>query len=367
MSGVIVHEWIESIGGAEKVLDSMARSFSDAEIVCLWNDAPDRYPDHLVRETWMARTPLRHHKALSLPAMLPTWRSLPFHDYDWALVSSHAFAHHVRFRKQPDDFRKYVYAYTPARYVWTPELDSRGSHAAIRAAASAFKGIDRKRAQEATSIAAISEHVKERIVRAWDRDSIVIHPPVDVERIHAVEDWSTLLTSEEEALVERLPSEFVMGASRFIPYKSLELVIRVAEAIGTTAVLAGSGPEQQRLEAVAAASSVPVVFVPRPSDALLFTLYKRSMAYVFPPVEDFGIMPVEAMAVGTPVICSDTGGVTETVIDGVTGIHIHDWNSSTLADEVSRAFSLDPEAARKHSWNFARSTFEEKLTRWVQA
>ncbi|PPG54027.1 MULTISPECIES: glycosyltransferase [unclassified Rathayibacter] len=367
MSGVIVHEWIEPFGGAEKVLDAMADSFSDAEILCLWNDAPDRYPDHVVRETWLARTPLRSHKALSLPAMLPTWRSQPFHDYDWALVSSHAFAHHVRFRNQPDGFRKYVYAYTPARYVWNPELDSRGDGAAVRAVAPAFRGIDRRRAQEATSIAAISEYVKERIDRAWDRDSIVIHPPVDVERIHAVADWSTHLTPEEERIVERLPSDFVLGASRFIAYKSLELVIRVAEAIGTTAVLAGSGPEKERLEAAAAASSAPVVFIPRPSDALLFTLYERSLAYVFPPVEDFGIMPVEAMAVGTPVICSDTGGATETVVDGVTGVHIHDWDSADLADEAIRALSLDPEAGRRHSWMFARSRFEEQLADWVRS
>ncbi|QWL29926.1 glycosyltransferase [Rathayibacter toxicus] len=367
MSGVIVHEWIEPIGGAEKVLDSMAATFQDAEIICLWNDAPDRYPDHLVRESWLARTPLREHKALALPAMLAAWRTLPYRGYDWALVSSHAFAHHVRFRKQPDDFRKYVFAHTPARYIWAPELDTRGSRASARATAPFFQSIDRRRAQEAFSIAAVSSYVQKRIDHAWNRESIIIHPPVDVERIHAVTDWSTQLTTEEEAIVEALPNEFVMGASRFIPYKALELVIRVAEAVETTAVLAGSGPDHARLKALAESASVPVVFVPRPSDALLFTLYARAMAYVFPPVEDFGIMPVEAMAIGAPVICSDRGGVTETVIDGVTGIHIHDWTSSTLADEVSRAFSLDPEACKQRSWAFARSRFEAELNDWIQA
>ena len=96
MTGLIVTEWIEGAGGAERVLDRMAELLPDADILCLWNDAPERYPGRSVRETWLAQTPLRRHKALTLPLMPMTWRSPRQQHYEWALVASHMFAHHVR-------------------------------------------------------------------------------------------------------------------------------------------------------------------------------------------------------------------------------------------------------------------------------
>ena len=95
MSGVIVHEWLESTGGAENVFDVLGRTFPDAARVCLWNDSDGRFTD--VQETVLARTPLRHSKAVALPFMPLVWRHLPALDADWVLCSSHAFAHHARF------------------------------------------------------------------------------------------------------------------------------------------------------------------------------------------------------------------------------------------------------------------------------
>ncbi|QPZ37481.1 glycosyltransferase [Paramicrobacterium chengjingii] len=368
MAGVLVHEWIEKIGGSENVLEALSHIFPDADMLCLWNNAAERFPDRVVRETALARSPLRGRKAAALPFVPAVWRNQTNHDYDWALVSSHSFAHHVSFRSQRPDFKKLVYTHTPARYIWTPELDARGRSVSARLAAPVFKGVDRRRAQEATSIAANSRYVAMRVKYAWQRDSEVIYPPVDVEAIQAITDWSSQLGEEEAQVATSLPSAFVLGASRWIPYKRLELTIDVAEALGMPAVIAGAGPEEKFLRSRAADSSVPVKFVHSPSNALLRTLYQRAILFVFPAVEDFGIMPVEAMAVGTPVLCNARGGTRESVLDGQTGRQIEDWQSASEVLAAARdAIACNRSVTRDHAATFSKTQFSRRITEWQKS
>ncbi|UNK70108.1 glycosyltransferase [Microbacterium sp. H1-D42] len=366
MAGLLVHEWIETSGGAEHVLEAMARAFPDADIQCLWNDAPQRFTDRRVRETWLARTPLRRHKALALPFTVPTWRSLrDADDAEWMLISSHLFAHHARLRRR--DVPKYVYAHTPARYIWDPELDERGSSAAVRAVAPAFRRVDRARAQEATAIAANSGFVRDRIRRAWDRDATVIHPPVAVDRILSKADWRDAVTDDERRVLNDLPDEYVLGASRFIPYKRLDLVILAAERAGLPAVIAGSGPDEDRLRALASEAGVPVTFVIFPSDALMYALMQRASAFVFPAVEDFGIVPVEAQAAGTPVVTGPVGGQLETFEDGVSGVVASSTEPVDLASAITTAVALrafDPAAATA---GFSEQVFATKIRDFVRS
>ncbi len=365
MSGLLVHEWIASSGGSENVLEAMARAFPDADIQCLWDDAPQRFAHREVQETWLARTPLRRSKALALPFTVAAWRGLSTRrEYDWMLVSSHLFAHHARLANR--DVPKYVYAHTPARYIWTPELDERGAGAAVRAVSPLFRRIDRRRAQEAVAIAANSAFVRDRIARAWQRDSTVIHPPVAVERILSREDWRTeVIDDRERALLDGLPTRFVLGASRFIPYKRLDLVIAAAEKADLPAVIAGRGPEQERLRAVAAAARVPVHFVISPSDALLYALMQRAGVLVFPAIEDFGIVPVEAQATGTPVVTGPIGGQVETFTDGVSGIAADSTDVADLARAVERALHLDDFDARAATERFSERTFGSAISSFV--
>ena len=144
VSGILVHEWLARHGGSENVFEVLSGVFPDAERFCLWNDSDGRFEN--VHETVLARTPLRRSKAAALPFMPAVWRHLPARDADWVLTSSHLFAHHARFAGPARHAPKLVYAHTPARYVWTPELDGRGSGLAARAASALLKPIDRKRA-----------------------------------------------------------------------------------------------------------------------------------------------------------------------------------------------------------------------------
>lgn len=229
--GLIVQEWIERTGGAERVLNEMVRTFPDSDLWCLWNDAPDRFPDHTVTESWLSRPPWRGRKAATLALMPPTWRRVTAPGvYDWVLVSSYVFAHHARLPASPDA-HSFVYVHTPARYVWAPDRDPRGAHPLVRAAAGPLRAVDRARARGAgRSFAANSHFIRERVRRAWDVDARVIHPPVDTTLLQSVSDWSDHLDDGERHLLASIPGPYILGASRFVAYKRLDAVIAAGDA-----------------------------------------------------------------------------------------------------------------------------------------
>ncbi|WP_110589636.1 glycosyltransferase [Microbacterium suaedae] len=362
MSGVIVHEWLERSGGAENVFEAMRSAFPDAASWCLWDDSAGRFPG--VRQTPLAATPLRRSKTLALPMMPFVWRSLPAADASWMLVSSHLFAHHARFRGAAREIPKYVYAHTPARYIWTPSLDPRGASPLVRAAAAAFKPLDRHRAREATAIAANSEFVATRIRDVWDRDAQVIHPPVRTSEFAGEPELSAV---EEEQLAA-LPEGFLLAVSRWVSYKKIDDAIHVAAASGRPLVIAGRGPDEARLRETAAESKARVEFLHHPSRSVLRALYRRAAALLFPPVEDFGIVAVEAMASGTPVVVNGVGGATESVVDGVTGAHLHDWADPVEArSAVETALAASGEACRRRAAEFDEAVFAERIRAFIAA
>ncbi|KQQ05657.1 MULTISPECIES: glycosyltransferase [unclassified Rathayibacter] len=359
--GLIVHEWVERRGGAERVLEAMTEAFTDADVRVLWSDSAE-VVGRPVQESWLARTPLRRHKILALPAMLPTWRLPIGEPHEWVLVSSHLFAHHVR---TTGPTKKFVYAHTPARYIWEPDRDGRGSSLAARAASTVLKPIDRYRAAEATSIAVNSRFTGERVGQAWHQPSTVIYPPVNTEVLTSIIDWCAPLTDEECRVLDSLTRPYLLGASRFVPYKRLEKVMDAGVKTGLPVVIAGHGPWEARLRAYAEEIAADVTFVISPSDQLIRALYARAIAYVFPAIEDFGIMPVEAMACGTPVIGTEIGGVRESVAlagGGVTADleHDTDWN-----DLLQRATDLDVDEFRPRTLVFSRSRFIAELQEWI--
>jgi glycosyltransferase involved in cell wall biosynthesis len=365
VTGVLVHEWIAQDGGSENVLQAMGDVFPEAPVVCLWNDSVGRFDETRVQESWMARTPLRRSKALSLPLMPLSWRLLRDRGYDWALISSHAFAHHARFRGAPDGFRRLVYVHTPARYVWTPGLDARGDRLSARLASRVLQPLDRRRAREGAEFAANSRYVRDRIRGAWGVEAQVIYPPVEVERIQAVEVWASELNAAETAILEALPDGFVLGASRFIPYKRLNEVIAVGEATGRPVVLAGRGPSRAALMERAGQATVPVHFVDSPSNALLYALYQRTAVYVFPAVEDFGIMPVEAMAAGAPVLARAEGGAAESTVTGSTGALISFSSAAEMREGVEVALATDRESRLRRATKFGAVRFRKEIADWV--
>lgn len=364
MAGVLVHEWIAQVGGSENVLQSLSEIYPEEDIFCLWNDSVGRFASERIRQTWLARTPFRKSKVAALPLMPLTWSNIRNRGYDWALVSSHLFAHHVRFG---GNIPRFVYVHSPARYIWTPELDQRGANPVLRIAAAALKPIDRRRARETSNFAANSEFVKRRVEKAWGVTARVIYPPVAVSHIQAIESWNSRLEDSERTVLERLPQGFLLGASRFIPYKRLSEVIRAGELTGRPVVLAGGGPYRHVLEDMAESARVPVLFVDTPSTPMLYSLYARCAAYVFPPVEDFGIMPVEAMAAGAPVVANIEGGAAESVIDGTTGALTDFADGRNLREAVEKAAASDRTLCSLRASEFDTERFEQAIKEWVGA
>lgn len=234
-----------------------------------------------------------------------------------------------------------------------------------RMASRVLKPIDRRRAAEATSIAVNSRYTGERVARAWEQPSRVIYPPVDTKTLVATDDWRRDLTDHEQRQLDALPETFLLGASRMVDYKRLDRVMQIGAQVKVPVVIAGTGPSHVALRSSAAASGAEVTFIIAPSDAMLRALYAHALAYVFPAVEDFGIMPVEAMACGTPVIANSAGGVRESVeaVGGGVTCEIERWND--WDELLHQATSLDAAAFRRRTQMFSRERFVSQLQDWV--
>lgn len=313
MTGLLVHEWIEPTGGAEQVLDAFADLFPSAHIACLWNDAPERYRGRKVIESRLATSRAGRNKVLRSPQMSQIWRSFDTSGYDWVLVSSYVFAHHVGSVDGRRERPTYVYAHSPARFLYSPEADPRAKSLLARVGGHTLRAVDKKYSGAQAKYATNSQFVAERALSAWEILPEVIYPPI--------RDFSESdrLSRGELQLLRSLPSQFILGASRFVPYKRLDVVAEFARNVGLPVVIAGRGPNEDLLEEKLGAMSRGTL-VRSPSDALLAELFRRALVYVFPPVEDLGLMPIEALSVGTPVIVNSLGGAKEVLIRAGGGV-----------------------------------------------
>jgi len=355
----LAHEWLHARAGSEKVFEALAAIFPDADLYALTDTLGDALATQgrPVTTTFLARTPvLRHRRDLALPLMPLAWRTVTSRGYDLVVTSSHACAKGFRPGREALHL---CYCYTPMRYVWDPNDRRRGVHRLAGLGPRAvLRRWDRRSAGWVDSFAAISTAVQERIQRYYGRASTVIHPPVDTRFYTPAPDGPA---------ADGVPAgPFVLACSRFIPYKRLDLAILAAADIGVPVVIAGSGPDETALRRAAAGAGVPVTFEISPSDARLRDLYRGAAAFVFPALEDFGIVAVEAQACGTPVVALNHGGARDTVVDGVTGALVDAQDVAAFAKGLGRALELnDPAACVERAAAFSPEAFEGKVRAWV--
>jgi glycosyltransferase involved in cell wall biosynthesis len=353
MKVALVHDWLVSQRGGENVLLEIARLFPNAPIFTLVHQPGTVHPEieaHPIRTSFIQNLPgtpqrFRHY----LPLFPRAIESFDLSPYDLVISSSHCVAKGVLPSRRNVHL---AYVHTPMRYVWdqlphyVPDMPARQlGIAAARLAAAPLRAWDAKSAKRPDLIIANSHHVAQRIMRVWRRPSEVLHPPVDVD------------------LFGRAPRRERRGyvvVSALVPYKRVDLAVRAATARGLELEVIGDGPERAALERVAGPT---VRFRGAQSPDALRDAYAGARALLFPGVEDFGIVPVEAMAAGCPVVAYRAGGALETVQGGTSGVFFHPATVDGLLDGIERLEKdlemgkLTCDRIRSGADRFARSRF----------
>jgi glycosyltransferase involved in cell wall biosynthesis len=356
----IVHDWLVTYAGAERVLEQLLILFPHADVFTIVDLLRDDERAFLngaaVHTSFIQQLPLlrRRHRAL-LPLMPLAVEQFDMSDYDLVISSSHAVAKGVI--TGPEQLH-IAYCHSPMRYAWDLQhqyLRESGAHGLKSWLARWFlhrmRMWDVRTGNGVDAFVANSRFIARRIRKVYGRPSRVIYPPVDVDGFTPGETRD----------------DFFLAASRMVPYKRMSLIVEAFTAMPDRRLLViGDGPELARIRAVAGPNVELAGWQPTPvvRDAM-----QRARAFVFAAEEDFGIMPVEAQACGTPVIAYGRGGVLETVEDGATGIFFHEQSVPALVDAVRRfdrdGDHLSARYIRARAERFSASRFREDFGRFT--
>lgn len=364
MSGprvAIVHERFTETGGSERVVEQLYAMWPDATVHAALVDPAALPPGlHDADVQSSAIQPLyrggRRYAHL-LPVLPAAISRIDVSHADVVITSHHAFANRVRPRS---DALLISYTHTPARWMWQPEfLSNEVGGPAGRLLLVGFARFQRRAdlaaARRADLIVVNSHHVADRVKRWWGRDSTVVPPPVDIHRF------------TPDPSVDR--EDFFLYAGRLVPYKRPHVAAAAARRSGTRLVVVGDGRMRPAVEA-AGGSSVQILG--QVDDDTLVDLYRRCQAVLMPGEEDFGIIPVEAQACGTPVLARDVGGARDSVVPGVTG---HLYPAVDGADEVDvlaaaisgfDAGGFEPAVVRSHAETFSVDAFRARFAEAVR-
>ncbi|MCL4809807.1 MAG: glycosyltransferase [Thermoanaerobaculia bacterium] len=355
MRVALVHDWLTGTRGGEKVLLALARLFPGAPLFTLFHfpgSVPPEIEDRPVTTTWLQRlvSPDRDYRAL-LPLYFLAAESWDLSGFDLVVSTSHCVAKAAR--RGPDGFHL-CYCHTPVRYLhdqFDDYLRGRGPlvKAAARLVRAPLRARDVATVPRVDAFLANSENVKERIARIYGRTSSVVPAPAD--------------TGFYTPGPHPRPRSGLLVVSALAPYKRLDDALGASARLGLPLTIAGFGPEERRLRALAGPN---VSFAGSPSDEELRELYRSAELVLMPGEEDFGIVPLEAQACGTPVVALGKGGALETVVPGVTGVLYAEPGAGALAKAVERAREtrFDREALVANARRFSGPAFR---TRFLEA
>jgi glycosyltransferase involved in cell wall biosynthesis len=357
MNVALVHDWLTGMRGGEKVLEAVGELYPSATIHTLLHvrgsvsTSIERHPGRTSFVQWLPAAATHYRQYLPL---FPTAIELfDFDSYDLVISTSHCAAKSV---VVPARARHICYCHSPMRYAWD-QFDSYFGEAQVgrtrskllRPVLARLARWDRDTAGRVDRYVANSHYVAGRIRRYYNRGSDVVYPPVD--------------TTFYRPDGLRGPEPFFLAVSALVPYKRLDVAIEASRLIGTSLKIVGRGPEEARLRRQAEQSGASVEFTGWLDDEQIRALYQRCRAVLMPGVEDFGMVPVEAQACGTPVVALGEGGAVESVIDGETGILVRDRSVEAFASAMNavsgRAF--DPANIRRHAETFGKERFKQQF------
>jgi glycosyltransferase involved in cell wall biosynthesis len=355
----IVHEWFTSMRGGEKCVEALCEVFPDATLFALVHvrgsvsPVIERMP---IRTSFIQRLPgaLEHYRNY-LPLFPAAVRRFDMSGFDIVISSNHCVAKGVA---TPASTLHVCYCYTPMRYIWGlydeyfgPGRAGLLTRAGMRTVRGYLRRWDVRTAVNPHRFIAISENVRSRIREIYHRDSDLIYPPVETSAL----------------AVSRRDDGYFLMVSALVPYKRVDLAVEAFNRTGDRLIVVGDGPEAARLRKIAGPGVELAGWLP---DSDVRDLYAGCKAVIFPGEEDFGIVPVEAMACGKPVVAFARGGALETVFEtsGLrTGVLFHEQTVEALIAAVRscKEHTFDPESLRHFALGFDREIYKSRMKQYV--
>jgi glycosyltransferase involved in cell wall biosynthesis len=348
----IVHDWLVSWRGGEKVLEAVATIYPDAEIFTLFCDhstIPSALRERKIHVHPVANRLKFLRKAL-LPLM-PIWiEEFNFSGFDLVVSTSSCVAKGIIVDPEA---KHLCYIHSPMRYIWDQREEYLGFarkipflNFLVNFLSTILRIWDTTSATRVDLFVANSSFVKKRIKKYYGRDAVVVPPPVDVSRFSAIDLQNV--------------GEYFLAAGALVGYKRFDLAIKACERLGRKLVIAGNGPELNRLRRLAGPNTR---FVSATDEESWVQIFSKAKAFVFPGVEDFGITAIEAMAAGVPVIALKRGGALDFVVDQQTGVFFDQANEASLCDAITRFEALNWRKGkiREFSMQFSREKFVARM------
>ena len=353
----IIHDWLVTNAGAEKVLRALVDIYPDADIFSLVdflnnNDREMVLSGRYAKTSFIQKLPFAKKHFRSYFFLFPlAIESFDLSSYDLIISSSWAVAKGI---KKHANQLHISYCYTPIRYAWDLYAEYTANlpqpkKLFVQATLSYIRKWDIKTLDRVDYFIADSIFVQERIKRTYNRDSVVIYPPVDTKNF----------------IFEPKKEDFYLTASRLVSYKKTKLIVEAFNEMGgKKLIVIGSGEEYETIKKIAGVNVIVLGFC---EDDVLREYMQKAKAFVYAAIEDFGIVPIEAMACGTPVIALNRGGTAETVVDGVSGIHFKKQTKEEIIQAIERfenqTFDLVALSQNVQTYNIER--FKNEIKEFV--
>lgn len=360
MKIAIVHEWLSTFGGSERILVEAMNLYPQADVFALTHFHKNFIGTPLenikVKTSFLQTIPnIENLYRKILPLMTFAIESLNVQNYDLVISLSHAVAHGVRTHKN----QKHIsYISTPMRYAWHMQDDYLRLHklnkpliySAARLTLSLLRRWDRFASKRTDSFIANSKWTASHIKEAWNRESDVIYPAVDVKRFNPAKDREN----------------FFLLVSRLVPYKMTPEIVKAFNELKLPLVVVGDGTDIEILKQIAKENIQLLGYQP---DEVVTDLMNRAKAFVYMATEDFGIAMAEAQAAGCPVIAYYKGGASEIVIDTETGLLFKEQTSASLIEAVRQfeSMKLNSKVASDHAARFSSERFRDEFVEFIKS
>jgi len=357
----LVCDWLTNMGGAEKVVLAIAKAYPDAPIYTsvFTPETMPAFKDLDIRTTYLQKLPgfLRRKHQLFPVLRAHAFSHLDLSEYDIVISMASAEAKAIRVREGATHI---CYCHTPTRYYWSHYEEYRREpgfgvlNPLIRLIIPPFvrwmRKLDLQAAKGVDYFIANSKTVAARIQKYYGRKSFVLNPPVDMRRFRNLDING--------------PREGLIAVGRQVPYKRIDLAVEACSEFMLPLKVYGDGSEHERLVAMAGPT---VEFIMHANDHQVVQALARAQAYIMPQEEDFGIVQIEAMGAGTPVIAYSVGGSQDAVIDGKTGLFFHKQTAESLAEALQEFTSVkfNHTAIQKHAEKFSEENFIRTLHSFV--